>query len=207
MKHIDISWPLKKNMTSYNGRKLFTFTFFRTWGKDKARQSRVALDSHAGTHIDAPSHYVKRGKTIDKIHLDRFVGECRVLDLSKVNEKITEKNLKKFKIKKGERILLKTKNSRKSPKASFNANFVYLDRSGASYLVGAEIRSVGIDYLGIEHNQPGHETHKFLLKKDIPIIEGLRLKKVKSGRYQLLCLPLSYKNLEAAPARAILLRK
>lgn len=89
---IDISWPLTEDMTRYKKRKLFHKRFFRVFSKDKARQSLAALDSHAGTHIDAPAHYVKSGKTIDKVSLNAFNGRCRVLDLSKVKVSISKED-------------------------------------------------------------------------------------------------------------------
>jgi len=66
---------------------------------------------------------------------------------------------------------------------------------------------VGIDYLGIEHSQPGHVTHTTLMHQDIVIIEGLRLFHINPGRYFFVCLPLAVIGLEAAPARAILIEE
>ena len=70
-----------------------------------------------------------------------------------------------------------------------------------------KIKTFGFDYLGIESNQPNHETHKYLLEAEIPIIEGLRLKNVEPGEYILSCLPIFIKNADGAPARAILIQK
>jgi len=203
---IDISWPLSEDITPYKERKLVRFTFFRTWEKDQARQSIVELDSHTGTHVDAPAHYTQNGKTIDQVELADLIGSCRVLDVSHVTDTITEQDLKGFGIKANDIILLKTKNSALMPTAAFKYDFISLEKSGAKYLAEKKIKAVGIDYLGIERDQPNHETHQFLLGNNIPIIEGLRLGKVKEGKYTLLCLPLSYKGLEAAPARAVLIK-
>ncbi len=205
MNIIDISWPISEEMTPYKERKLVKITRFRTWEKDKARQSAVELESHAGTHIDAPAHYVEKGKTIDALPLNHFNGSCTVVDLSAVREKITEDDLVKCTIKENDIVLLKTKNSDGEPTAPFNYTFIYLDKSAAAYLATKKVKTVGIDYLGVEREQPRHETHAILLSNNIPIIEGLRLGKVKAGRYRLFCLPLAYKGLEAAPARAVLI--
>jgi len=189
MKIIDISWPISQDSTEY---------------KDK-RDSVIKLNVHAGTHIDAPAHFIKNGKTIDKVDLNKVCGSCQVLDLTDVEEKITQKDLKKFNIKPNEIILLKTKNSNLAETGLFYPDFVYLEKTGAGYLADKKVKAVGIDYLGIEKNQPNHETHKILMKQDIPIIEGLRLKNIQAKNYFFYCLPLLLKNLEAAPARAILL--
>jgi len=89
----------------------------------------------------------------------------------------------------------------------FNPYFVYLEASGAVYLTEKKIKAVGIDYLGIEHSQPGHPTHEILMNADISIIEGLRLEHVKPDSYFFVGLPLYIIGLEAAPARAILISK
>ena len=84
---------------------------------------------------------------------------------------------------------------------------MYLEASGAAYLAEKKVKAVGIDYLGIEHSQPGHPTHENLLNADIVVIEGLRLHHVQPGSYFFVCLPLNMIGTEAAPARAILMEK
>jgi kynurenine formamidase len=99
-------------------------------------------------------------------------------------------------------VLLKTKNSLQD---QFDFSFVYLEKSGAAYLAQKKVRGVGIDALGIERDQPDHETHKTLLGAEIWIIEGLRLGDVPEGSYILAVMPLKVKSVEALPVRAALL--
>jgi arylformamidase len=73
-------------------------------------------------------------------------------------------------------------------------------------LAEKKVKAVGIDYLGIERNQPDHATHTILMNNNITIIEGLRLADVMAGDYFFICLPLNVVGLEAAPARALLLQ-
>ena len=205
MKYIDISWPIFSEMTAYKNKKTVEIQNLKNFEKDAVRESLLSLNVHTGTHIDAPSHFISDGKAIDNVSLDMFFGPCRVLDFSHINYMITEKDLQGKNIQKGERILLKTKNSLFACNASFVFDFVYLSKQAAAYLVQKKIICVGIDYLGIERAQPKHETHISLLEKDIGVIEGLRLQSVVEGRYELLCLPLAVTHLEASPARALLL--
>jgi len=100
--------------------------------------------------------------------------------------------------------LFKTKNSALKNNAPFDPEFIYLDKTGAKYCVEQKIKAVGIDYLGIERNQPGHETHALLLENNIGIIEGLRLAHAEADQYFLICLPLLIPGADASPARAIL---
>lgn len=204
MNILDISWPITTGMTQYKDVKRVAI---ETVSKPSSNitEHLVSLHTHTGTHIDAPLHFIMDGISSDKIPLTHFVGPCRVLDLTHVETCITQQVLSAYTFIEDEIILFKTKNSALAVDASFNYNFVYLDASGAQFLVEQKIKTIGIDYLGIERNQPHHETHTLLLKNNIPIIEGLRLKQVQAGNYILLCLPLDIIGLDAAPARAVLL--
>ena len=203
MKYIDISWPITPKMTAYKNRgdNVF-FEETKTWDGDQARETSITMGLHTGTHIDAPSHMLAQG---DSLTLDSAViGSCQVLDMTDVEDSITVDDLLKHELK-ADKILFKTSNSSLNDTAQFDYNFVYLSHSAANYLVEQNIKAVGIDYLGIERNQPNHETHITLLNSGVRVIEGLRLGHVKAGTYELFCLPLAIIGFEAAPARALLL--
>lgn len=207
MKIYDISWPISPAITEYKDKKTVVFEEIRNINRDGVRETAITLSSHTGTHIDAPSHFFKDGKTIDEIALDRFIGNAVVLDLIMVQEEITWDDLEAQgdKINKDQIILFKTVNSDLDENEKFTPHFVYLHESGAQYLVEKKVKAVGIDYLGIERSQPDHDTHKTLMHNDILVIEGLRLEAVPAGNYEMYCLPLYVIGLEAAPARAILI--
>lgn len=205
MKIYDISLTISEGMAVYkdNPRKKPRITFTRTI-KDCPNELRIDMDSHTGTHADAPYHMINEGKKIDKINLDSFIGDCIIIDFTKAKNKITDKDFikKNIKIKKNYIVLLKTKNKVED---KFDFNFVYLDKTGAKYLANKKVKAVGIDNLGIERNQPEHDTHIILLQKNIPIIEGLDLSKIKEGRYFFIGLPLKIKEGDASPIRAVLI--
>ena len=203
---IDISWPITSNMTAYKDQSTVQVIATKTFERDHHRASLITMSSHTGTHIDAPSHFLGNGKTIEKINISSLIGSCKVLDFTDCNEKITNNEFQKFSIEKNDIILVKTKNSKRSPTDLFDHNFVYLDQQAAQWLVDCKIKAFGIDYLGIERHNPGHETHTTLLKNDICIIEGLRLDHVSPGSYTLCCLPLLINDCDGAPARAVLLK-
>ncbi len=204
MKIIDISWPITEDMTEYKDRRSVSI---KTLSIDDPyiHESIICFKSHIGTHIDAPKHFVKGGKSLDQLPIDATVGQCQVIDMMHVDNKITQQDVEVILIK-APIVLFKTKNSLLSPTAPFDYNFVYMAADAAEYLAEQNIKAVGIDYLGIERNQPDHETHKAFLSRDIPIIEGLCLKHVEAGEYQLFCLPLRVMNVDAVPARAVLLK-
>jgi arylformamidase len=207
MRVIDISWPISKATTGYKDRSVINFEEVKNFNRDGARETNIYMSAHSGTHIDAPSHFLQAGKTIDELSLDRVVGDCVVLDMTTCAERITRDCLMAHdsQIIEGGIVLLRTTNSNFAPTDKFSPHFVYLEVSGALYLAEKKIKAVGIDYLGVEHSQPGHPTHENLMHADVTIIEGLRLGHVKAGSYFFVCLPLYTIGLEAAPARAILM--
>ena len=204
---IDISWPLSGDMTTYKNRADVTINHIKSVAKDCIAESMLHMHTHTGTHVDAPAHFIADGKTIDQIPLDFLCGPAAVIDCTHIAEAVTAQDLTVHQkiISAHTRILLKTKNSFCKPTDPFNSYFVYLEKTGAQFLVDCGVKTVGFDYLGIERNQPGHPTHKTILKHGI-IIEGLRLAHVEPGIYNLFCLPLLIDKSDGAPARAVLIK-
>lgn len=205
MKIIDISMDVYHEMPVYKGKpeKRPLFSADRDYSVGAVYETRLEMNLHTGTHMDSPYHILEDGEKLDAISLDKVITGCRVLDLSEVAEKITKADLEGKEIREGDFILLKTKNSHED---ILERDFIYLDKSGAGYLRDKKIKGVGIDSLGIERNQPGHETHKILLGEGIVILEGLRLAGIDEGEYFLFAAPIRLKNAEAAPVRAILIK-
>ena len=204
-KVIDISWPINQNTVEYKNKGELNFKAVKNIQTDGVHQTHVSLDMHTGTHIDASAHFAKNGGTVDQISFDHLISDCKVFDLTHVEEKITASDLQDLDVQENGIVLLKTKNSGLLALGKFEPNFVYLDKTAAQYLVSKKIKTVGIDYLGIERAQPEHETHKIFFKANITIIEGLRLGDVTPGKYFLICLPVKFEGVEAALSRAVLL--
>lgn len=169
--------------------------------------SSIHFGLHAGTHIDAPLHFVRAGKSIDKMPLEIFTGPVFVAHLPKVKE-ISAADLEKLKISKNTtRILFKTSNSSLWSKGPvFEKNYVGLTESAAKWLVKRKIVLVGVDYLSIAKFDEAVQVHKILLGKGVALLEGINLNKVKSGLYQLVCFPIKIGEQEAAPVRAVLIK-
>jgi len=155
--------------------------------------------------MDSPLHFIKNGKTMDALPFDATVGPCRVIEV-KDSEAIKVEHLKGQRLKAGERILFKTRNSKRSWKTDeFDKDFIYISKEAAAFLVKAKIRTVGVDYLSVGgYYKDGIETHLEILGAGIWIIEGLNLEKIKPGRYELMCLPVKMQGCDGAPARALL---
>lgn len=197
----DISMPIYEGMPVYKNKPEKQPIFQRNT-QNYVSETRVSMDVHCGTHVDAPLHMVLEGDTMDTISLEKLVGPCRVLDLTHVEEGVTAEDVQTLDIQHGEFLLFKTKNSMDE---DFNPDFIFVKADAAAYLAEKGIRGIGIDALGIERSQTGHPTHKTLFENGIIIIEGLRLQEVPCGPYFMVAAPIKLMGTDAAPARVILI--
>ena len=169
--------------------------------------SQIAMSAHAGTHVDAPYHFIADGKTIEQLSLDTLIGPAQVIEIAGDSPLITSEDLKSAGIPSGTtRLLLKTRNSRywTQPGLPFQTDFSAVSPDGAGYLVQQGIKLVGIDYFSIAPFGDSVPTHRTLLSAQMVVLEGINLSQVPAGQYQLYCLPLKLGGSDGAPARAIL---
>ncbi|WP_102026290.1 cyclase family protein [Salirhabdus sp. Marseille-P4669] len=202
-KMYDISLPIYKGMPVYKN-KPEKQPEFQTVTNGHVTESRLSMDAHTGTHIDAPLHMINDGETFESIDLEQLIGDAKVFDLTDVETGISAQDLEKFQIEEGDFVLFKTKNTFDE---AFNFEFIYLAESGARYLAEKGVRGVGIDALGVERAQEGHPTHKTLFQNNIIVIEGLNFKDVEPGTYHMVAAPLKLVGIDAAPARVLLFEK
>jgi len=202
----DISMTIHPDMVVWKNyeKKKAHFSIDSDFATGTVHETRINLNVHTGTHIDAPLHVYENGATLDDIPLERLIGPARVVDFTDVSPSIGREHLEPLGLKPGEWLLIKTTDSYNETN-EFNREFVFLNAEGAGYLAETGIRGVAIDALGVERDQPGYPTHKALFDAGILIVEGVRLKGVPEGRYTFLVAPLKLKGTDGAPARAFLL--
>lgn len=203
---IDISITLQSGMVHWPGDPPVKIKNIHSISKgDAANVSKIDMGSHTGTHMDAPFHFIRKGKGIDQMPLDATIGKARVIEIYD-SISIKAKELERNRIRRGERILFKTKNSLRCWKTnSFVKDFIFISLEAAEFLAERRIKTVGVDYLSVGgYKEDGSATHRALLKSGIWIIEGLNLSNVKAGFYELICLPLNFFHGDGAPARAVL---
>jgi arylformamidase len=207
---IDVTVPLKEGMAIWPGDVIIKIERRRSMDRgDAANNSAISLGVHTGTHMDAPKHFIKDGRSIDKLPLETSVGPARVIEI-KDKISIKPEELKQHNIKKGERILFKTVNSPRCWQTdAFVNDFVFVTRDAAQFLVDAGVILVGVDYLSVgspldPEKALRPDTHQILLGAGLYLIEGLNLTAVKAGDYNLICLPLKLMDAEGSPVRAIL---
>ena len=205
----DISVPLKQGMNYLPldpvPPKIYRFNDVELGAK--VTMSMLEIISHTGTHIDTPLHFIPGGSTVSDMPLDATIGPCRVIEI-KDEKDITVKELEPYKIKTGERILFKTKNSSHVYNVpTFEGVWVALTPESAEYLVTKKIRMVGLDYLTVAHREPPGDikkVHQAFLSNGIFILEAINLDGVPAGKYEMMCLTIRIENGDAAPCRVIL---
>ena len=209
---IDVSAPLDPATTPvYEGDPPMKFTFVKDMRKgDGLTLSSLTLGAHSGTHIDAPMHFIRDGASVDRLPLDAFIGSARVIDVPEAVQAIDAAELNRHNWKGAARILFRTRSSARGwmRSATFHRDFAYIAPDAAQQLVDAGVRLVGVDYLSSEQfGAPQPLTHRVLLGRGIPIVEGLMLDDVRAGEHDLIVLPIRVAGHEGAPARAVLRRR
>jgi kynurenine formamidase len=185
--------------------------------------SRLSFGSHTGTHVDAPSHILSNGISVDKLKLESLMGKALILDYSSLEGSLTadilEKAFQDARVSEDISILLlKTKNYSRKQKGSEDINYqnhdyvgekfdsTYLDESAASWIVGKKFKTIGIDSFSIDSfHSKILSAHRILLSGNVNIVECLELSLVDVGVYFFLCLPLKIEDCDGAPARALLI--
>ena len=196
---IDISVPIHPGMVTYPGDpEVRTERAASIAAGDVANLTRLDFGVHSGTHVDAPLHFIDGGTGADALALETFVGPCVVVDATRVADQIGARDIPGGAF---ERVLFKTTNSELWARDSFAEDFVRIGLDAAEELVARGVKLVGIDYLSV--GDP--DTHRTLLGAGVAAIEGLDLRAVDPGEYQLACLPLRLVGSDGASARAVLL--
>jgi arylformamidase len=205
MKIYDVTVPISRDLVVYPGDPPVRIDRCKPEIHNGApyRISRISLGSHTGTHIDPPAHLYEGGMTVDQLPLEFLVGPARVVEIA--SPVIDDAALREVDITTTLRVLFKTRNSYLWAEKRFVEDYVYITRSAAQTLVDLGIKVVGIDYLSVDRfGDDGLSAHKTLLDGGTLIIEGLDLRDVESGNYELVCLPLKIRDGDGAPARVVL---
>lgn len=209
MNLIDITLTLSEKLPTWPGDPEIKLSkLSRIQDGADANVTALSMAVHAGTHIDAPHHFVDDGYSVEDIPLDLMVGPATVIELTG-QDTITREDLEEAGIPAhSKRLLFKTPNSKlwEEKDYEFKEDFIALGQDAAEFLVERGVVLVGVDYLSVAPFSEPVPTHQTLLKAGVLIIESLNLSRVEAGDYSLLCLPLKIAGSDGAPARVLLMR-
>lgn len=225
-------------MNSYSGGEIFDFTheisdkmtiFPRPWHQKTEltplgtledvgrRSSQISIGTHSGTHIDAPSHFIKDGKNIDEMSLNRFVGSGYVLDLTQ-STPATEISLENIHF-----CISKLNFSLAGNGIFFNFGFgryfnspdiyykdqPWISQDAADYLASLSPSLLGYDIAMLDNPSegfgcdPDSPIHKIFLSQSIPLVENAIFPLQFSGHINYSVTPLKLKGLDGSPVRFV----
>ena len=197
----DVSLPIREEIIVYPGNPKPSIQRYSSIPRDKVNESLITFGSHTGTHVDSKLHIQNEASGAEALPLNSFYGKCTVLDLTNAENAIHRKDLEGYQIKKGDIILLKTRNSKRGYR-EFRSDYVHVKLDAAKYLVEAGVKTLGFDYLSAKKYGGDDEVHEVLIN-NLTLFEGLNLAEVPEGEYVFIGLPLRI-NCDGAPARVIL---
>ena len=155
--------------------------------------SAYSMGAHSGTHIDAPMHFVRDGASIEQIPLNALIGPARVIDIPDAVQAIDAAELNRHDWRGAPRVLFRTRSALRGwmSSSTFHRDFAYIAPDAAKLLADAGVQLVGIDYISAEQfGAAAPLTHRTLLGRNIPIVEGLALDRISAGDYDLIVLPI-----------------
>ncbi len=165
-------------------------TVYSTEEGDLYNLTVFSMCAHNGTHVDAPFHFLHRGKTVDQMDLSHFVGDCYVAHhRGNVSAGDAERILAEARG--AERILI-------AGEATVTAEAAEIFARGNLKLLGNEGQTVGPEDAPMQ-------VHLILLKQNIVLLEGIVLKDIPQGHYFLSAAPLNLGGADGAPCRAYLI--
>ncbi len=207
MRLIDVSVPLDAELPTYPHNTPFSLEPIKRIARgDSSNVSTLHMSAHTGTHVDAPRHFFDAGAGTESLALELLMGRARVIEIDS-RAGIAAEDLAPIDLSDDIRVLIKTHNSRLWGSPEFHQDYVGVTDSGAKHLVEHGIKVVGVDYLSVEKfHTPGAPAHHVLLGAGTIVIEGLNLRDVEPGVYEMFCLPLRIVGSDGAPARVVLRR-
>ena len=201
----DVTVPLSREVPTFPGDPRFEMDFVHRIEDGKPYNvAYLKLGAHAGTHVDAPFHFLRDGKTVDQLPLDVLDGPGAG-GRGGAKDVIRRADVEALGLHGATRVLFKTRNSGTLRQGEFREDFVALAPDAAEWLAGAGMTLVGVDYLSVEtFGSKDFAAHHALLGAGVVIVEGLDLSEVEPGDYEMTCLPLRIVGADGSPARVVL---
>ena len=211
LKFIDLTLPVSEKIPTFPGSPQPIFIQWENIKDDGYNLELLFLSSHTGTHLDAPYHFLEKGKKIHEISLKRLIINAILIKIRKRRDQaITKTDIQKFEKKHGKipnesTIVIWTGWQKMIKNDSYFVNNPGLSVTAAKYLISKKTNLVGIDSPSIDlGKEKRFLIHHLFAKNDVLIVENLaNLDKIKSWKFQLAVLPMKLENATGAPVRAV----
>ena len=211
LKFIDLTLPVSEKIPTFPGSPQPIFIQWENIKDDGYNLELLFLSSHTGTHLDAPYHFLEKGKKIHEISLKRLIINAILIKIRKRRDQaITKTDIQKFEKKHGKipnesTIVFWTGWQKMIKNDSYFVKNPGLSVTAAKYLISKKTNLVGIDSPSIDlGKEKRFLVHHLFAKNDVLVVENLaNLDKIKSWKFQLAVLPMKLENATGAPVRAV----
>ena len=202
---IDISYTIEHGVPQWPGDPPIRMTQHLQIGPDcPVNVTKFEWVSHFMTHVDAPLHFIETGAAIDSLPLDHWSGDAVVDEVD--GDVIEERHVPEDCA--GLCVLFKSRNGELWPAGEFRADYVYVSPAAAKLLAARGAKLVGVDYMSVDpYGNLEFPAHYALLGNGVVILEGIDLRSIESGNYELVALPLKIRGCDGSPVRAALRRR
>jgi arylformamidase len=204
---VDLSLPIESDMPRFDGTPPVYVAHSHRLAEDGFRMCTVQLGNHAGTHLDAPAHFLRDGRTVDEIALERCVGPATVIDLTakRPREPIAVADLRESVQGNlaGSRLLLRTDWDLRFGQPEYFVDYPPLSPEVAEWLADQGVWLVGLDIPSL-HPEHFKAMHEVMLGADIAIVESLaNLRSLSDREVFFSALPIHLRGADGAPVRAV----
>jgi kynurenine formamidase len=208
MQIIDLSHEISEQMTVFGEMEKPEITRKYTVEKDGFKLHELKINSHTGTHVDAPAHMITGRKNLDDFALNQFYGKGIMLNVDPfANEEIPLEFLKKYenKIRETEFLILNSGWHKKWKTTEYQLNYPVLSQEAAKWLTQFKLKGIGLDYISIDPTDSADvPLHKIILGAGFIIIENLcNLDALPKSGFQFQCLPLKVDKADGSTSRAV----
>lgn len=199
MQLIDLSHPITESMPVYPDDPPVKIISARLIQQDGYEAHSVNISTHAGTHIDAPSHMIINGKNLDQFPLEKFTG--RGVYIPVPNKRFDLPTITATTIQEGDIVLFHTGMSERYHTDDYFIEYPAFPKELAEYLVQKKVSMIGIDTCSVDHQE--FITHRILLQNDILILENLtNLELLTNKSFTISAFPLNL-ALDGSPTRVV----
>ncbi|MFH1829701.1 MAG: cyclase family protein [Pseudomonadota bacterium] len=193
---IDLTMDVSEETFPFPGCPGAEICYISTVDEGGSNVKKISLNSHFGTHVDAPYHMLADGKKLDEYDANTFVGQASIVDV--VGKKqITEEHVPSdisVPI-----LIFKTRHSNNYKSQQYFSNNPVLTKDAAEAIARTGVKIVGLDSFTVD-NKP-YTVHKILFKKNILILENLVGLDKLGEHAKFIVAPLKLTNADGAPAR------
>lgn len=202
---LDVSQPVDLHTAAFPGDQPFScgWTMERATG-GSANVGWVKSSPHVGTHVDAPYHFLDEGARVGGLDLEAFVGPAIVID-ARGRDALDATLLAAHDLRAAPRVLFRTQ--ARTDATTFVETFPLLTDDAIHTMREAGVRLVGVDVPSVDAVDAKQlRIHEKLARAGIVNVENLRLDDAAPGQYELLAQPVHWRDMDAAPLRALLRR-